>query len=100
MPVIAERQSGSELSSIDLPVHLLVRCDEIADRGAAVGRAGREFNAFTIVSFPADSSEYTAEDLSLMAWAAELGWREGADQKASLSACGVAPAGAPCRKRR
>lgn len=97
MPALAEQ---SAVSSMDFPASMIELCDNIANRGAAVGRAGRPFNAFSIVAFEY-TDDFTANNLVLMSWVAELGWREGMDERrvsSSRSACGGSPAGEPCRK--
>ena len=70
------QQPTREVVSTELPTALLAQLDEIANRGAHSARAGHSFRVFTLLALP-EKTDFRSEDLALMAYAAELGWREG-----------------------
>lgn len=84
-PPASSHQNGSaDDLPVPCPAALLKLCDLMANRGASLGRLGREFNAFTALAIPEAARVDGARDLALLTWAARLGYREAVEVKSGV----------------
>lgn len=72
------RAHSNELDSIGSYLRLSVidAMDRAAEAGAVLALAGKRFSLFSVVSC-IENKGFSLDELTMIAWAAELGYREG-----------------------